>query len=387
MKLLQTLGFLLKYLLLGLGIAALFIVFMPEKFSKLTTPKPPVQQQTTAVQPQKITGFADMLQNVQPAVVSIKARSKPLPLNSEACQSKLNSLPPATNACAFLNNGSGVFIDNQGHIVTNAHVINKAATIIVEVFQGQQFEAQVIGVDFESDIALLKIDLKSPNYLPLPTQDSSRVGDWVFTVGTPSMAFEQTVTQGIISAKFFSRVSHYIQTDAALRPGNSGGALVNTQGHLVGITSLSARNESGEKLYQSYAIVASNVSHIVRQLLEHGEVRRGWLGLDGDMTINIRSIAAELALTPKQQQQLQQRINQLPYGKGIVVTGITPQGPAEAAGLQPLDILTQVNHKQIYNSGDLISAIWNLTPETSVDIEVLRGGEKQTIEVTLGKKI
>lgn len=386
MKLLQTLAFLIKYLLIGLGIAALFIVFMPEKFSQKIDDTSPIQKKIVTTQSKPITGFADMLQHVQPAVVSIKARSEALPLNSEACQSKLNSLPPSTNACAFLNNGSGVFVDDQGHIVTNAHVINKAATIVVELFHGQQLEAQVVGIDFDSDIALLKVDIESPHYLPLPKQDNSRVGDWVFTIGTPSMAFEQTVTQGIISAKFFSRVSHYIQTDAALRPGNSGGALVNTQGELVGITSLSARNESGEKLYQSYAIVSNNVSHIVQQLLEHGEVRRGWLGLDGDMTINIRSIAAELALTPEQQQQLQQRINQLPYGKGIVVTGITPQGPAEAAGLQPLDILTQVNHKQIYNSGDLISAIWNLTPETSVDIEVLRGGEKQTIEVTLGQK-
>ncbi|AOE50496.1 trypsin-like peptidase domain-containing protein [Kangiella sediminilitoris] len=387
MKIFEFLGFIIKYLLIGLGIAALFIVFMPEKFSH----KNERAEQNTGQpgNPPKIKlhdGFADMLQTVKPAVVSIKARSQAFPLNSEACGANLQALPPETNACAFLNNGSGVFIDDQGHLVTNAHVLDKAATVIVELNQGQQLDATIIGVDVDSDIALLQVDITPPHYLPLPQQDNSRVGDWVFAIGTPNMAFNQTVTQGIISAKFFSRVSHYIQTDASLRPGNSGGALVNSRGELIGITSLSTRSEQGEKLYQSYAIVANNVAHVVQQLMEHGEVNRGWLGLDGDMTINIRSISTELNLSEPQVQQLQQRINQLPYGKGIVVTGINTNGPADQAGMQPLDIITKVNDKPIYNSADLISAIWNLPPESEITVEYIRGNDTQTTEVTLGRR-
>ncbi|WP_223669429.1 S1C family serine protease [Kangiella shandongensis] len=387
MKVLEFLGFIIKYLLIGLGIAALFIVFMPEKFSQRTQPTQSVNTNIESLTHQvRGSGFADMLESVRPAVVSIKARSQAFPLNSEICGSSLQALPPDTNACAFLNNGSGVFIDDQGHIVTNAHVLDKAATIIVELNQGQQLQATTIGVDVESDIALLKVDIESPHYLELPKSDNSRVGDWVFAIGTPNMAFNQTVTQGIISAKFFSRVSHYIQTDAALRPGNSGGALVNAKGELIGITSLSTQTEQGDKLYQSYAIVANNVAHVVKQIKQHGEVRRGWLGLDGDMTINVDSIAAELTLTPLQKQQLQQRINQLPYGKGIVVTGINPQGPAEKAGLQPLDIITTVNDKPIYNSADLISAIWNLPPQSKITVEFMRNGEQHSQQVVLGQR-
>lgn len=390
MKLLEFIGFIIKYLLIGLGIAALFIVFMPERFSSFY-PQQQAAQPSLSQQPNQtnrntpVTSFADMLESVKPAVVSIKARSNAYNINSTVCKN-LQALPPETNACALLNNGSGVFINDNGYLVTNAHVIQNAASIIVELNQGQQLMATVIGVDISSDIALLKVDSPSPSYLPLPSDDQSRVGDWVFAVGTPSMAFEQTVTQGIVSAKFFSRVSHYIQTDASLRPGNSGGALVNTKGELIGITSLSTRSEQGEKLYQSYAISASNVKHVVQQLMKDGEVHRGWLGLSGDMVINIDSISAELNLTPQQKEQLQQRINQLPYGKGIVVTAINPQGPAEQAGLQPLDILTQVNHKPIYNSADLISAIWNLPPKSKVTVKFMRDGQRHSQQVVLGQR-
>lgn len=390
MKLLEFFSFIIKYLLIGLGIAALFIVFMPDRFSiqdsNTQQISPPSVEAKDRPNTKVMTGYADMLEKVTPAVVAIKARSQAFPLNSEACASRLQALPPETNACAFLNSGSGVFIDDKGHIVTNAHVLDKASTIIVELKNGAQLKATLIGLDIDSDIALLKVELDSNPYIALPEVDNTRVGDWVFAVGTPNMAFNQTVTQGIISAKFFSRVSHYIQTDAALRPGNSGGALVNAEGELVGITSLSTQTDQGEKLYQSYAIVANNVAHIVKQLMQNGEVRRGWLGLDGDMSINIDSIATELSLTVAQKQQLQQRIEGLPYGKGIVVTGINEKGPADNAGLQPLDIITTVNGTPIYNTADLLSAIWNLEPETEVTVELMRDGELMFKEVTLGSR-
>ncbi|PXF63331.1 S1C family serine protease [Kangiella spongicola] len=392
MKLLQSIGFIIKYLLIGLGIAALFIVFLPEKFSKQqnsseqTENQPQLTQKASIEAPSGLkASYADMLAETTPSVVSIKVRSKVFSLDSGAC-AELEARPPDTNACAVLSDGSGVIIDGQGHIVTNAHVLDKAATVIVELKNGAQLKANIVGGDIESDIALLKVDAETPQFLPLPENDQSRVGDLVFAIGTPSLGFHQTVTQGIISAKFFTRVAHYIQTDAALRPGNSGGALVNANGELIGITSLSTLSNQGEKLYQSYAVSANNVRHIVEQIKKHGQVHRGWLGLSGDMTINLNSISYELGLTAEQRQELQNRIYQLPFGKGVVVTAVAAQGPAEQAGLKPLDIITEVNNKPIYNAVDLTSAIWNLEPGAEVTVNYMRDGTEHSQTITLGQR-
>lgn len=385
MQFLTYIGYILKYLLVGLGIAALFIVFMPGRFS-INSPVQQTQPAETqsSLQSAPFTGYADMLDKARPAVVSIQARSKLYPLNDPECQNSLRAVPTGTNACAFLNNGSGVFINEEGHIVTNAHVLDKAESIIVELLDGQKLAAEIIGLDKDSDLALLKVNHKPQQILPLVSEDNSRVGDIVFAIGTPYMAFEQTVTQGIISAKFFSRVSHYIQTDAALRSGNSGGALVNGQGDLVGITALSSRDESGEKTYQNFAIAAADVQHVVSELLEHGVVKRGWLGLNGDMTINFRSIVQEMNLAPPQQQLLASQIEQLPFGQGIVITAINGNGPADKAGLQALDIITEVNGQPINSTADLMAAIWNVAPETKVQLEFYRNGQKRETEVVLG---
>lgn len=385
MQFLTYIGYILKYLLVGLGIAALFIVFMPGRFS-INSSVQQIQPAETqpSLQSAPFTGYADMLDKARPAVVSIQARSKLYPLNDPECQNSLRAVPTGTNACAFLNNGSGVFIDEEGHIVTNAHVLDKAESIIVELLDRQKLAAEIIGLDKDSDLALLKVNHKPQQILPLVSEDNSRVGDIVFAIGTPYMAFEQTVTQGIISAKFFSRVSHYIQTDAALRSGNSGGALVNSQGDLVGITALSSRDESGEKTYQNFAIAAADVQHVVSELLEHGVVKRGWLGLNGDMTINFRSIVQEMNLAPPQQQLLASQIEQLPFGQGIVITAINGNGPADKAGLQALDIITEVNGQPINSTADLMAAIWNVAPETKVQLEFYRNGQKNETEVVLG---
>lgn len=384
MQFLTYIGYIIKYLLVGLGIAALFIVFIPGRFSINSPAQQTTGAEQIAQQSAPFSGYADMLDKARPAVVSIQARSKLYPLNDPECQNSLRAIPSGTNACAFLNNGSGVFIDEQGHIVTNAHVLDKAESIIVELLSGQKFAAKVIGLDKDSDLALLKVDYQPQHILPLGTEDKSRVGDIVFAIGTPYMAFEQTVTQGIISAKFFSRVSHYIQTDAALRSGNSGGALVNSQGELVGITALSSRDESGEKTYQNFAIAAADVQHVVNELLENGVVQRGWLGLNGDMTINFRSIVQEMNLPLPQQQLLASQIEQLPFGQGIVITAVNGNGPADKAGLQALDIITEVNGKPINSTADLMAAIWNVAPETEIQLEYYRAGQKNQTEVVLG---
>lgn len=139
-----------------------------------------------------------------------------------------------------------------------------------------------------------------------------------------------------------------------------------------------------KKTYQNFAIVAADVQHVVNELLENGEVQRGWLGLNGDMTINFRSIVQEMSLSPQQQQQLASQIEQLPFGQGIVITAVNGNGPADKAGLQPLDIITQVNSQSINTTADLMAAIWNAPPTTKVDIEYYRDGQKEQTEVVLG---
>lgn len=390
-SLFAKLGFIIRYALVGLGITALVVMVFPDKFNLnyFSSTAQPAMANTQSSTPENHPTYPTnqaMLAAIRPAVVAIQTRSELYPLNSNECRSSLRSVPTSTNACAFLNNGSGVFIDEQGHIVTNAHVIEHAETIIVETISGQKLSATLVGTDLDSDIAIIKVDTKPKAFLALPTTDGAQIGQEVFAIGTPSIAFNQTVTQGIVSAKFFSRVSHYIQTDARLRPGNSGGALVNNEGELLGITSLSSVEQSGDVIYEGFAIAANDVQHIVSQILNAGFVDRGWLGLNGDMTINLRSIVAEMQLNSEQKQALATEVEAIPYGQGIVITAVNEQGPAQLAGLQPLDIILAVNSKAIHNTGDLMAAIWNLPTGAHVSIRYQRQGKEETSTVTLGKR-
>ncbi len=388
MKFFSSLVFIAKYILIGLGIAALFIVFMPDRFGIKSTKESNLLPQKTAI--------VDLIGEIRSAVVTLQAQSKPYPINSVMCLDGVRQFSQHQNACLYSNNGSGVIIDNQGHLVTSAHVVtffsargktsDAAKTILVEFANGQKTTAKLLGFDLESDLALLKLPHATNHFLPLSDLHSSRVGESVYAIGTPYMGFKQTVTSGIISARFFAKVSNYIQTDAQLRSGNSGGALINEQGQLIGITQLSAQELSGEKVFQNFAIEAGDVARIVKQLKTYGQVKRGWLGLNGDMSINLASIARENQLSDEQIAELRSEIKQLPFGMGIVVTGIDANGPADQAGLQVLDVVTKVNGKPIYNTSDLLGAIWNKSPNDKVTVSYWRHGKKQQTEVVLGDK-
>lgn len=414
MKIIKNLTFIAQYLLIGLGFAALLVLLMPEKFGwqKINSQATLRPLQTGSSKPSdnqngSVIVATEMLQTARQAVVTLQVRSKNYPINSQPCFYGVRAHSQNQNACSYLNSGSGVILDKEGYIVTNAHVVtfsargqvfDQAEIVLVEFTNGKKAKATIQGIDLESDLALLKLDSGLTNqehYLPLATNVKAPIGEPIYAIGTPYMGFQQTVTSGIISAKFFSRVSNYLQIDAELRTGNSGGALLNRSGQLIGITQLSTQHSSqspaghensSEKILQNFAIAAHDVARVVEQLKEHGAVQRGWLGLNGDMSVNLQSIIKEKQLQPEQAQELQKNIEILPFGLGIVVTGIDNNGPAQKAGIQEFDIVTQIDQQPIYNTNDLLGAIWNKKPKESITVTYWRNGQKAETEVVLGTK-
>ncbi len=265
--------------------------------------------------------------------------------------------------------GSGFIIDREGYIVTNNHVIENADKIMVKLKSGEEYDAEVVGRDPNTDLALIRIDAKKE--LPLLRQgdsDALKVGQWVVAIGSP-FGFEQTVTAGIVSAK--GRVigsgpyDDFIQTDASINPGNSGGPLINLQGEVVGINT--AIIASGQGI--GFAIPINMAKGIITQLRSSGEVTRGWLG------VGIQPLSKEMA-----------EYYGLKNGKGVLVTNVFEGDPAEKAGIRPQDIILEVGGKQISDSRDLTRTIAGLGVGESVEIQVLREGKKKSFTVTIAKR-
>jgi len=265
--------------------------------------------------------------------------------------------------------GSGFIIDREGYIVTNNHVIENADKIMVKLKSGEEYDAEVVGRDPNTDLALIRIDAKKE--LPLLRQgdsDALKVGQWVVAIGSP-FGFEQTVTAGIVSAK--GRVigsgpyDDFIQTDASINPGNSGGPLINMQGEVVGINT--AIIASGQGI--GFAIPINMAKGIITQLRSSGEVTRGWLG------VGIQPLSKEMA-----------EYYGLKNGKGVLVTNVFEGDPAEKAGIRPQDIILEVGGKQISDSRDLTRTVAGLGVGESVEIQVLREGKKKSFTVTIAKR-
>jgi len=265
--------------------------------------------------------------------------------------------------------GSGFIIDKEGYIVTNNHVIEDAEQIKVKLKNGQEFEAEIVGRDSNTDIALIK--LKSARELPfvkLGDSNEIKVGDWVMAIGNP-FGLEHTVTAGIVSAK--GRVigsgpyDDFIQTDASINPGNSGGPLLNLKGEVVGINTAIVATGQGI----GFAIPMNLARGIIEQLIARGEVTRGWLG------VAIQDLNQELAEY---------------YGirgkKGVLVTKVFPDDPADAAGIKPKDIVIEVNGKKVETSRELIRTIADIGVGEKAKILVLRNGKKKTFKVKIAKR-
>jgi serine protease Do len=265
--------------------------------------------------------------------------------------------------------GSGFVIDKEGYIVTNNHVIEGADEISVSLANETEFDAEVVGRDRNTDLALIKIkNAKNLTQLPMGNSDQLKVGSWVVAIGSP-FGLEQTVTAGIVSAK--GRVidagpyDDFIQTDASINPGNSGGPLLNLMGEVVGINTAIVASGSGI----GFAIPINMARNVVNQLKEGGEVSRGWLG------VGIQDLTEELA-----------DYYGLKNQKGVLVTQVFKGDPAEKAGIQPNDIITAVDGKKVETGRELSRIVADTPVGEKARIDYIRDGRSKSVRVVLSKR-
>ena len=323
----------------------------------------------------KAPTLAPMLETTTPAVVSISVEGK------HKIRQRIPDLfryfygpsvpREQVQEQPFRGLGSGVIIDaDKGYIVTNAHVVDKADEIIVALGDGRELEAKKVGEDKGSDIALLKVDAENLTQLELADSDEIRVGDFVVAIGNP-FGIGKTVTSGIVSALGRSTAmglntyEDYIQTDAAINRGNSGGALVNLNGELVGINT-AILGPNGGNVGIGFAIPSNMMKSLTEQIIKYGEVRRGLLGITGQ---NVDSGLAEAMA--------------LDVNQGAFVREVSNNSAAAKGGIEPGDIITGLNNKKIQSFNELRAKIGTLGAGTEVEIEVLRDGKNKKLTVVL----
>ncbi len=320
--------------------------------------------------------FATIAEQVTPAVVNINAtriqRGRDLVFQDLFGQRWRERSPDRSSESL----GSGVIISADGTVVTNNHNIaaGRADEVQIEVIlaDGRSFAAQVVGADPESDIAVLKIDATNLPVAEWGDSNALRVGEWVVAIGNP-FGFSNTVTAGIVSAKGrrevgFSGFEDFIQTDAAINPGNSGGAMVDINGRLVGINTAIFSQSGG---YQGIGFAAP--AHIVRpaveEILEHGRVIRGWLGVQASPLTS--RLATELSVKEN---------------AGLLITGMYRRQPAHLAGLQPYDIITAVDGQRVESVGQLRELVAAARPGAKLRLSLLRPTGPASAEVTLTER-
>ena len=269
--------------------------------------------------------------------------------------------------------GSGFILSKDGYVVTNHHVVEDAELVTVRLSDRREFEAEVVGLDPRSDLALLRIDADDLPYLTLGADDALEVGEWVLAIGSP-FGLDYSVTAGIVSAKGRSLPTRsrenyvpFIQTDVAINPGNSGGPLFNLAGEVVGVNSQIFTTRAGGSIGLSFAIPVNVVRNVVAQLKDKGTVTRGWLG------VTIQNVDRNLAESFG-----------LDRPRGALVSQVAPDGPADEAGLEPGDIILTFDGEAIEMSSDLPHVVGLIAPGTEVDVQIIRDKRQRTIEVEVG---
>ena len=347
------LSFLLRSTALGVATAAILLIAIPSLRSGVFS------QHTQSI----VKDYSDLqisftsaVRKASPAVVNIYSRKY-----QENNRSKLQTQTL----------GSGVIVSEKGYIITNFHVVAQADQIVVALQDGRIAAAQLVGKDRRTDIAILRIDGDNLPVIPLNSSYAPKVGDIVLAIGNP-YNLGQTTTFGIISATGRSSISAdklqaFIQTDAAINRGNSGGALVNTKGELVGINTVSFQQATELETYGiSFAIPYALADKIMKKIIADGRVIRGYIGIDGQ---DINSVASRL-------------LNRDQIG-GIVVLGVDPSGPAAEAGFKEQDIILSIDGKKVNGRQSVLDLVTELRPGTKVNIDILRKGEEKTLEVTI----
>jgi serine protease Do/serine protease DegQ len=331
-----------------------------------------------AVDGEPLPSLAPIVQRVSPAVVNIRVSmtvEAPSIYGDEMFR-RFFGIPddPRGRSREVASAGSGVIVDAEnGYILTNHHVVENADQIQISLFNEETLDAEIIGSDALTDIAVLKVEPESLTEIPIGNSDNVEVGDFVLAIGNP-FGLGHTVTSGIVSALGRSGISRngiedFIQTDASINPGNSGGALVNMRGELVGINS-AIISRTGGNVGIGFAVPSEIAQSIMRQILDFGEVRRGLLG------VTIQTIDKESA------EALGTEVD-----RGALITGVEAGSAAEEAGLQVDDIIIGVDDKRIDNNRELVNAIGLRGSGESVSIEFMRDGRRREVTAELGQRV
>lgn len=330
-----------------------------------------------AVSGQELPSLAPMLEQTTPAVVNISTRGKVLvrnALSEDPFFQRFFNLPGLQREKETTSLGSGVIVDAaNGYIITNNHVIDGAFEINVTLRDGRELKAELIGTDPDTDVAVIKVNDRHLTGIKFADSSILRVGDFVVAIGNP-FGLGQTVTSGIISALGRSGLGiesyeDFIQTDASINLGNSGGALVNLRGELVGInTAILGTGGQGGSIGIGFAIPINMARDIMHQLIETGEVTRGRLG------VGAQDLTAELA----------QAFN-LKTSKGAVVTRIEQKSPAEIAGLKVGDVIVKVNGRTVRSSADVHNLVGLIRINKTVELEIIRAGKVGLITAKISK--
>jgi serine protease DegQ len=329
----------------------------------------------TAVDGQPMPTLAPMLERVIPAVVNISSVTrieiKDHPLLSDPFFRWFFDSPRRQQQRDSQSLGSGVIVDaEQGLVLTNHHVVDKATEITVKLHDGRELKAKLVGSDPETDIAVLRIPAKDLTALKFTDSDRLRVGDFVLAIGSP-FGLSQTVTSGIVSALGRTGLGiegyeNFIQTDASINPGNSGGPLVNLRGEIVGInTAILA--PGGGNIGIGFAIPTNMVRTVMEQIVEHGGVRRGLFGL------GVQDLTPDLAAALGAQAD-----------RGAVVSNIEPDSAAADAGLRPGDVITTVNGSPVKGAADLRNRMGLMSIGTPVELEIVRSGKPMSLHGEIG---
>lgn len=340
----SALVFLLQSIVVGLAAAFIVVLVRPELM--------PATGGSADPAPANVASYADAVDISAPAVANIFTR-------------RLIRDPSATNpgrARVSTSIGSAVVVDQAGFLVTNYHVVAQATEIRLQLADGRVADAEIVGFDAETDLAVLKVDLGVLPVIPFGRSDQLRIGDVVLAIGNP-YGLTKTVTQGIVSATGrgllgLMTFENFIQTDAAINEGNSGGALINSRGELVGINTAVLAQDTGTEGI-SFAIPVDLVRGVVDEIKEHGRVIRGYIGLDSDELTRAESDA--LGLDPN---------------VGIVLTRVFDNGPAARAGLQRGDVLLSINGEAIRSRQQALLVVAALEPGDEVDVIGWRNGRR-----------
>ncbi|MER9405949.1 Do family serine endopeptidase [Mesorhizobium caraganae] len=375
-------------------------------FGAVTTGTAPVLAEAVRVEAPQVPGFADVVERVSPAVVSVKVKAKIEPAADDGSDQSdgpdgMNNLPDNPQLRQFFkqfrgfgdqngqfgnrrfnrrdhNNdqprpvaqGSGFFISDDGYLVTNNHVVEEGSAFTVVMNDGKELDAKLIGTDPRTDLAVLKVDgVGKFTYVDFADDSKVRVGDWVVAVGNP-FGLGGTVTAGIVSARGrdigAGPYDDFIQIDASVNRGNSGGPTFNLNGQVVGINT-AIFSPSGGSVGIAFDIPASTAKQVVQDLMKSGSVQRGWLGVE------IQPVTSDIAESLGLKSQ-----------NGALVSSAQDGGPGKKAGITAGDVITQVEGKDVASPKELARLIGAYSPGKSVDVTVWRDGKSETIKVDLG---